>query len=50
MVALVTPDELKRVADIPVIGDAEFGFLKNAIDAIILFVDVDLVLLTVSEA
>ena len=49
-VALVTPFELRRVAEMPLIGEAEFGFLKYAIDAMTLLVVVDLTLLMVSEA
>ncbi len=49
-VALVTPLELSRVAEMPLIGVAELGFLKNATEAIRRLVLVVRVLLIVKEA
>jgi len=49
-VARVTPLELRRVAEMPLIGVAELGFLKKATEAISLLVVVVRVLLIVKEA
>jgi hypothetical protein len=49
-VALVTPAEFRRVAEMPLIGVAELGFLKKDIEAMSRLVVVVLVLLIVKEA